>query len=134
MPSTEFDYETLAEFRYQIRRFLRFSEEAARAQSLSSQQHQLLLALKGLPRDLKPTVGVLAERLQLRHHSAVELVDRLVDRGYAARTRDSADRRLVLVHVTPRGMAALDNLTRVHRAELHTSGPRLIATLRKLVS
>ena len=131
--SSQFDYETLAEFRYHIRRFLHFSEDAARAQGLNSQQHQLLLALKGLPAGTKPTVGALAERLQLRHHSTVELLDRLADRGHIARVSDPADRRAVLVRVTARGDAVLRKLTRVHRRELHTAGPLLLATLRKLV-
>ncbi|HYX50470.1 MAG TPA: helix-turn-helix domain-containing protein, partial [Ktedonobacteraceae bacterium] len=74
------EYQTLAEFRYQLRRFLRFSEQAARAAGLEPQQHQLLLALKGLPEGRKATIGALAERLQLTHHSTVELVDRLVER------------------------------------------------------
>lgn len=129
-----FDYETLSEFRYQIRRFLRFSETAARAQGLNGQQHQLLLALKGLPVGLKPTVGALAERLQLRHHSTVELVDRLLDHGYVARRPDPDDRRQVLVGVTPRGEAVLRNLTSMHHEELHTAGPLLLTMLRKLVS
>ena len=132
--STRFDYETLAEFRYQIRRFLHFSEDAARVQGLSSQQHQLLLALKGLPTGTKPTVGALAERLQLRHHSTVELLDRLADRGYVARSHDPSDRRAVLIRVTADGEAVLRKLTRLHHRELHTTGPLLLDTLRKLVS
>ena len=128
-----FDYETLAEFRYQIRGFLHFSEDAAREQGLNSQQHQLLLALKGLPPALKPSVGVLAARLHLRHHSTVELVDRLAERGYIARAADPGDRRTVLVRITARGEAVLRTLTRIHRKELHTAGPLLLAALRKLV-
>ncbi len=73
------DYYALAEIRYQIRRFLHFSEEAAREAGLVPQQHQLLLALKGLPAGRKATISELAERLQLRHHSTVELIDRLVE-------------------------------------------------------
>jgi DNA-binding MarR family transcriptional regulator len=129
-----FDYETLAEFRYQIRTFLRFSEEAARAQGLNSQQHQLLLALKGLPAGVAPTVGALAERLQLRHHSTVELVDRLADRGCVTRLSDPSDGRRVLVHITRRGEGVLRRLTQIHRDELHTAGPQLLATLRKILS
>ncbi len=135
MPSGHrFDYGTLSEFRHQIHRFLRFSEAATRAQGLSSQQHQLLLALKGLPAGVKPTVGRLAERLQLRHHSAVGLVDRLAERGYVRRAPDPADRRLVLVSITRRGELLLNKLTRIHREELHSAGPRLLATLRRLLS
>src|SRR5437588_7061226 len=89
------DYRALAEFRYQIRRFLRFSEEAAYAAGLEPQQHQLLLAIKGLPEGRKATIGELAERLQLRHHSTVELIDRLVKRELVERHRDEEDQRRV---------------------------------------
>ena len=73
------NYKAMAELRYQIRRFLRFSENAARQVGIEPQQHQLLLAVRGLPDDVKPTIGVLAERMQLQHHSTVELIDRLVE-------------------------------------------------------
>lgn len=126
------DYASLAELRYQIRRFLQFSDQAARAHGIESQQHQLLLALKGLPHDLKPTIGALAERLQLRHHSTVELLDRLADRRFITRVSDPDDRRRVLIRMTRRGEAVLEKLTHIHRAELHTAGPRLLATLRSL--
>jgi DNA-binding MarR family transcriptional regulator len=129
---TRSDYVALAELRYQIRKFLHFSEKSARAHGLESQQHQLLLAVKGLPAGLQPTVGTLAERLQLRHHSAVELLDRLVGGRYVTRVPDPEDRRRVLVRITRRGEALLEKLTQVHRAELHTAGPRLAAALRSL--
>ena len=128
-----FDYRTLAEFRYQIRRFLHFSEHATRAQGVNAQQHQLLLALKGLPAGTSPTIGALAERLQLRHHSTVGLVDRLADAGYVSRKPNPDDRRQVLVRTTKRGDAVLQKLTRIHRAELLTAGPILLATLRRLI-
>jgi DNA-binding MarR family transcriptional regulator len=128
------DYAALAEFRYQIRRFVQFSDEAARAYGIQSQQHQLLLALKGLPPDAKPTVGTLAERLQLRHHSTVELLDRLVERRFVTRAPDPDDRRQVLIRITRRGDALLEKLTHVHRAELHSAGPRLLEALRSLMS
>jgi DNA-binding MarR family transcriptional regulator len=128
-----FEYETLAEFRYQILRFLRFSERAARAQGLNTQQHQLLLALKGLPAGTKPTIGALAERLQLRHHSTVELVDRLAGRGFVARASDQADHRLALVRITPRGSTTLRRLTQIHDEELHAAGPLLLDALRKVL-
>jgi len=133
MLSDSFDYGTLAEFRHQIRKFLHFSEAAARAAGLNSQQHQLLLALKGLPSGVKPTVGALAEWLQLRHHSTVGLVDRLVERGYVARETDPSDRRQVLVRITPEGNSILRKLTRTHREELLSAGPRLLITLQKLL-
>src|SRR5438067_13119315 len=87
------DYRALAEFRYQLRRFLRFSEQTTREMGLEPQQHQLLLALKGLPNGRNATVGDLAERLQLRHHSTVELIDRLAERSLIERTRDETDQR-----------------------------------------
>jgi DNA-binding MarR family transcriptional regulator len=133
MRSASFDYRTLAEFRHQIRRFLHFSEQAARAHGLNSQQHQLLLALKGLPDEARPTVGALAERLQLRHHSTVELLDRLADHGYVTRRSDPEDRRCVLVELTFQGEAILRKLTRIHHEELHSAGPHLLETLRKLI-
>jgi len=74
------DYRGLGEFRYQIRRFLRFSEQVAREAGIEPQQHQLLLAIKGLPEGVVASISILAERLQIQHHSAVELVDRLVER------------------------------------------------------
>ncbi len=134
MAAARLDYRTLAEFRYQIRRFLHFSESAARAHGLNSQQHQLLLALKGLPAGLKPTIGTLAERLQLRHHSTVGLVDRLERRGLVSRALDPDDGRQVLVRITREGDAVLRTLTRIHREELHTAGPALLDTLRTLLS
>src|SRR5438105_14280317 len=93
---THQEYQALAEFRYQLRRFLRFSEQAARAAGLEPQQHQLLLAVKGLPEGRKATISALAERLQLAHHSTVELIDRLAERGFIQRCRDEADHRQVL--------------------------------------
>ncbi len=128
------EYQTLAEFRYQLRRFLRFSEQAARAAGLEPQQHQLLLALKGLPEGKKATIGALAERLQLAHHSTVELVDRLVERGFIQRSRDEADQRQVLITLTPQGEDVLRNLSLSHRAELHSVGPALVQALNTLLS
>jgi DNA-binding MarR family transcriptional regulator len=127
------EYQTLAEFRYQLRRFLRFSEQAARAAGLEPQQHQLLLALKGLPQGRKATIGALADRLQLTHHSTVELVDRLVERGCIQRSRDDADQRQVLVTLTPQGEEVLRNLSLAHRAELHSVGPALVQALNTLL-
>ncbi len=131
---TAADYRALAEFRYQIRRFLHFSDQAARAAGLEPQQHQLLLALKGLPEGTRPTIGELAERLQIQHHSAVELVDRLVERGLAERSRAAADRRQVLVQPTPQGAEILAELSRHHRAELRSLGPVLVRTLDGLLA
>src|SRR5512146_1158058 len=96
----ETDYRALAEFRYQIRRFVRFSERAARAAGVEPQQHQLMLAVKGMPEDEQATISNLAERLQIQHHSTVELVDRLVNRSLVTRKRGAEDRRQVLVQLT----------------------------------
>ena len=123
------DYRALADFRYEIRRFLNFSEQAARASGIEPQQHQALLAIKGLPRELEATVGTLAERLRIRHHSAVELTNRLARKGWMRRSRGRTDRREVLLHLTPRGENLLARLSLSHRNELRTAGPRLIASL-----
>lgn len=128
------EYQALAEFRYQIRLFLRFSEQAARAAGLEPQQHQLLLAIKGLPEDKKATISTLAERLQLEHHSTVELIDRLVERGFVERYRDEADQRRVLVNLTPRGEEVLWKFSRSHQAELQSAGPALVQALKELLS
>ena len=103
------DYQALAEFRYQIRRFVHFSEEAAREAGVEPQHHQLMLAIKGKPDGEEPRIAYLAERLQIQHHSAVELVDRLVKKGLITRTRGDEDRREVHVQLTPRGERILTN-------------------------
>jgi DNA-binding MarR family transcriptional regulator len=126
------DYRALAAFRYELRRFLRFSEEAARAVGLEPRQHQLLLAVRGMPSDVAPTVGVLAERLQLRHHSAVELIDRSEARGLVRRTAPGGDRRQVAVALTAGGKRLLARLSVAHRAELRLVGTRLRGALRAL--
>jgi DNA-binding MarR family transcriptional regulator len=108
----------LAEFRYQIRRFLHFSEQAARSAGLEPQQHQLLLAVKGLPPRGAATIQAIAERLQLRHHSTVELVDRLENRGLVRRRRNPKDRRQVFIDLTVRGEAILRQLSVHHITEL----------------
>ena len=126
------NYRTLAELRYQIRKFLAFSEAAAKEQGLNTQQHQLLLALKGLPRGKAPTISVLAERLQLRHHTTVQLVDRLCLSRYVKRETGEADRREVHLRITARGESLLRKLTAIHRKELKAIGPILLATLQEL--
>ena len=125
-------YRALAEFRYQIRRFLHFSEEQARRHGLEPQQHQLLLAIRGLPEGTKATIGELARRLQLKHHSTVELVDRLVRRRYVARQVSADDRREVIVCLTAPGTRVLRSLSLAHHQELETAGPELGAALRAL--
>ena len=123
----------MAELRYQIRRFLRFSESAARQAGIEPQQHQLLLAVRGLPENLKPTVGVLAERMQLQHHSTVELIDRLVDRDLLCRLRATDDRRHVLVKLTHKGEKFLKTLSLHHLQELQSTGPKFVQILQDLI-
>ena len=128
------DYQALAEMRYQIRHFLHFSEQAAREAGLVPQQHQLLLALKGLPAGRKATISELAGRLQIRHHSTVELIDRLVERGLIARLRDEADQRRVIIHLTPHGEQILRRLSLLHRHELQLAGPAFVRALGALLA
>ena len=123
------DYIALADFRYEIRRFLNFSETAARAAGIEPHQHQALLAIKGLPARQIATVGVLAERLQIQHHSAVELTDRLQSKGLIQRSRNQSDRREVVLELTLRGEKLLQQLTLSHRTELQMAGPKLVAAL-----
>ena len=126
------DYQSLAELRYQIRRFLHFSEQASREAGLEPRQHQFMLALKGLPHGVRPRIGELAERLQIQHHSAVELVNRLSAGGYVRRHRAHEDRREVLLALTPKGERILRDLSLHHRAELRQQGPKLIAALKRV--
>jgi len=124
------EYRALAEFRYQIRRFLNISEQAARAAGLEPQQYLLLLALRGLPEGKqKATILTLAERLQLRHHSVVGLIDRLEKRGLVRRVQGKEDRRKVLISLTARGEQILGNLARKRLAELRATGPELVRAL-----
>jgi DNA-binding MarR family transcriptional regulator len=127
------DYWTLAELRYHIRRFLRARELAAREAGVEPQQYLLLLQVKALGRGQPATIGALAERLQLRHHSTVGLVDRLVRRGFVARRRDGHDRREVLIELRPAGEALLRRLALFSVEELKTEGPALVAALKRLI-
>jgi DNA-binding MarR family transcriptional regulator len=126
-------YEALAEFRYQIRRFLHFSEQMASEAGITPQQHQLLLIVKGMPVSKKATIGEVAERLQIQHHSAVELVDRLVERGFVERQRDTEDMRCVIVRLTDRGEEMLQRLSVVMLAEMRQTGPALVRSLSRLI-
>jgi DNA-binding MarR family transcriptional regulator len=126
-------YRALADFRYEIRRFLNFSEQAARAAGIEPQQHQALLAIKGLSSNREATIGILAERLQLRHHSAVELATRMEKKKLIHRFRNQTDRRQVLLRLTRRGELRLRNLSQPHRAELRSAGPKLLRALKSLV-
>ena len=126
------EYELLASFRYALRQFLRFSEEAARAAGIEPQQHQALLAVKGFPARDWVTISELAERLQIRHHSAVGLVNRLVAQGLLARMPALADRRQVHVTLTEQGATLLAQLSAVHKEELWRLGPELSLLLSRL--
>lgn len=126
------EYQALAEFRYQIRRFLHFSEQAARAVGLEPHQHQLLLVLKGLPHGMPASIRHIAERLQVQHHSAVELIDRL--EGLVERSRSEHDRREVFIKLTPRGERLLRELSLHHRTELRSAGPSLVRALNPLIA
>lgn len=128
---TDQDYRSLAEFRYRIRKFLRTSEELARAAGIEPQQHQLLLSIKGQGGFAR--VADLAEALQIRHNSTVELIDRAEAGGFVRRERGEGDRREVNVTLTASGEAILRELSRHHLAELSITGPALISALDGLV-
>jgi DNA-binding MarR family transcriptional regulator len=127
------DYQAVAEFRHQIRRYLKFSDAAVRGSELEPRQYQLLLALKGLPSNVRSRIAELAEQLQIQHHSAVELVDRLEASGLVRRERGTHDRREVLVVLTPAGEKVLRQLVLHHRTELSSRGPALIEALRRVL-
>jgi DNA-binding MarR family transcriptional regulator len=126
-------FRRLAEFRHRIRQFLHFSEEAARSKGIEPQQHQLLLTVKGLPKGTRPTVTALSQQLCLRHHSTVELVNRLVVQGALKRRHGDQDHREVLVELTPHGEALLHRLSALHWEELRVSGPALSESLRAVL-
>ena len=127
------DYQALAEFRYQLRHFLQFSEVQAREHGIEPHQHQALLALIGLPDGTQPTISELANRLALRHHSTVELVNRLELSGFVQRQPDPADGRQILLHLTPQATAKLRSLSVAHRDELRVKGPVLAKALRAIL-
>ena len=124
------EYEVLSEFRYTLRRFLRFSEAAANELGLTPQQHQALLAIKGFPGRERVTVGELAERLQIRHHSAVGLADRLGALNLIRRSPATSDRRKVYLSLTAHGRSVIDRLSTLHHEELL----RLLPQLRFIVT
>ena len=126
-------YRELAEFRRQIRRFLHFSETTAKEHGIEPQQHQLLLAVHGLPEDVKPTIGEIASRLYIQHHSAVELVNRLEHTGAIVRRPGTVDKREVWIRLTPAGRATLRKLALTHRTELERTGPELATTLNSIL-
>jgi DNA-binding MarR family transcriptional regulator len=126
------DYRALAEFRYALRQFLEFSGSAARGVGLTPQQHQALLVIIGAPDQNPVTVGFLAERLLLKHHSTVELVDRLTELDLLKRLPDAADRRKVLLGLTPKARRLLTKLSATHLEELRRIRPVFAALLERL--
>jgi DNA-binding MarR family transcriptional regulator len=126
------EYESLSAFRYAVRRFLRFSEEAAEAVGLTPQQHQALLAVKGFPGRERVTNGELAERLQIKHHSVVGLVNRLEAQGLIVREQGENDRREFYITLTERGAELLERLAAAHQEELRHIAPQLSAILEGL--
>jgi DNA-binding MarR family transcriptional regulator len=120
---------TLAEFRFELRRFLHFSEIAATEEGLHPQQHQLLLQVAGAPDDAVVTIAYAAERLGLRHNSVVELVNRSEGEGLLLRVADPEDQRRALLRMTRKGKQALGRLSGDHAREIHELAPRLVRTL-----
>jgi DNA-binding MarR family transcriptional regulator len=123
------DYRALAEFRYQIRKFLHFSDEAIQGSGLERGQYQMMLAIKGMPEGVRPRIRELAERMRIQHHSAVELINRLEAGGYVRRERGQDDRREVLLGLTPKGERMLEELASHHHDELQSAAPALVAAL-----
>ncbi|HWB61319.1 MAG TPA: MarR family winged helix-turn-helix transcriptional regulator [Chthoniobacteraceae bacterium] len=129
---TQAEYETLASFRHTLRQFLHFSETAARDSGIAPQQHQALLAIRGFSGPGPITIAELAGHLQVRHHSAVGLVDRLVKQKLVKRTREAEDRRRIHLALTARGDRVLGNLSALHKDQIRRIIPGLTAALRKL--
>jgi DNA-binding MarR family transcriptional regulator len=129
---TDREYETLAALRHSLRLFFHFSETAAHGLGLTPQQHQALLAIKGSPKRGAVSIGDLAEHLLIRHHSAVELADRLVRNNLVVRKQDIADRRKACLALTRRGEKVLEKLSSAHKEQLHRIGPQIEALLKEL--
>ncbi|HLJ79875.1 MAG TPA: MarR family transcriptional regulator [Ktedonobacterales bacterium] len=127
LPIAKTEYESIAAFRYAIRRFQRFSEQAARREGITPQQHQLLLAIKGYPGREHASVSELADRLQMRQHSMVGLIDRTEAQELVRRQSGEVDRRQVFIHLTPAGEEKLLKLSVQHRRELRTMREALLA-------
>ena len=128
------DYLSLASFRAALRKFLRASEDLAHSVGITPQQHQALLAVRGYPGEIAPSVGDLAVRLQLRHNSAVGLVTRLEKQGFVKREPSKRDQRRMHVKLTPKGHALLDKLTEAHRSELRHIGPEITRLIVELTA
>lgn len=127
---TKTEYEVLAEFRYTLRSFMSFSENAAKEVGVTPQQHQALLAIKGFPGREQITIGELSERLQIKHHSTVGLVNRLEAEKLITRSPAQDDRRKVFISLTKQGLSILKKLSDIHRQELQRLSPQLRSLLR----
>lgn len=130
---TAVEYRALAELRYRIRHFLQEGDAAARRSNLEPQQYLLLLTIRGLPSDAASTIGTLAERVALKHHSTVELIDRLQARGLVRRSRSAADRREVLVSLSTRGKKLVERVAQQRLGELQAGGEALAEAINLLV-
>jgi DNA-binding MarR family transcriptional regulator len=128
------DIQRLAEFRFQLRRFLNFSNAAAEEAGLRPQQYQLLQCVSGMPDELEPTIANVAARMLLKHNSAVELVDRAIEQELLKRMSDPVDHRRILLRVTAQGERMLASLAAHHLEELDHAGPELIRALRRVLS
>jgi len=124
--------QVLAEFRYTLRRFLQFSEQAAANAALQPQQHQLMLQIAGAPDGVETTISYVAERLGLRHNSVVELSRRCAEAGWIERLQSAPDHRCVALQLTPAGYRALEALSEAHARELNDLAPQLIAALSRI--
>lgn len=131
---TTAEYQALAELRYRIRKFVHEGDAVARATGLEPQQYLLLLAIRGLPPGEEATIRTLADRLTLKHHSAVELIDRLEAHGLVRRSRSREDRRQVLVSLLPRGEKLLEQVARHRITELRSSGNALVDAISALLT
>ena len=130
---TTTEYRALAELRHQIRLFLRDGDATARKAGLEPQQYLMLLAIRGLPADEEASIRTLADRLALKHHSAVELIDRLEKHRYVRRARSRQDRRQVLVALEPRGKRILDEVAKQRIIELRATGAALVSAIQALL-
>jgi DNA-binding MarR family transcriptional regulator len=127
-------FHKLAEFRFQLRKFLQFSHVAAERSGIRPQQYQLLLCVFGMPQELDPTIANVASRMLLKHNSAVELVDRTIEQSLLRRSSDPTDHRRILLRVTPEGERILASLADYHLQELEQAGPELIRALRRVLN
>ena len=132
-PLNDAEYAALSEFRYQIRKYLRYMEDEAREMGHNPQQYQVLLAIKGLPTGTPPTISAIAQRMQLNHNSMVELIDRCAERGLLRRGRSSSDRRQVTLAITPEGELMLRQLAAAARQQLRAIGPILSESVQRLI-